>query len=236
MNKSQPILILHGWKSSKEKWGKVKDILEKENIKVIIPDLPGFKEETKIDKPWDLDDYLKWVEEYVKKKEQEGVLKSPFFLLGHSFGGRIAIKFSLANSEKLKGLILVSSAGIRNKKKFVSRFSFLKKLSFLPGFSFLRKLFYKLIVRKTDYLGVEGPMKETFKNIVSEDLTGLLPGIRNKTLIIWGKKDKSTPISNAFLMNDKIKDSNMIKLKGIGHMPYLENPELLAEKILNFVK
>jgi pimeloyl-ACP methyl ester carboxylesterase len=236
MNKSQSVLILHGWKSSKEKWDRVKDILEKKDIKVIVPDLPGFKEETKIEKPWSLDDYLRWVETYVKKKEKEGLLKEPFFLVGHSFGGRIAIKFSVNNSEKVKGLILVSSAGIRNKKKYVSRLSSFKKFSFLPGFSFLRKIFYKFIVGKTDYLAVEGPMKETFKNIVSEDLTDLLPKIKNNTLIIWGERDDFTPISNGYLMREKINNSEMIKLKNIGHTPYLENPQLLADKIIDFIK
>jgi pimeloyl-ACP methyl ester carboxylesterase len=236
MVRSKYILILHGWQSSKEKWLDVKKNLERENVKVIIPDLPGFKEETKINKAWNLDDYLNWVENFVKEKEQEGVLRSPFFLLGHSFGGRIGTKFALANQDKLNGLILVSSAGIRNEKKFISVFSFLKKFSFLPGFFFLRKLFYKFIIRKTDYLNVEGPMKETFKNIVSEDLTNIFSKIKTKTLIIWGDKDRITPISDAFLINEKVKESKIIKLKGVGHTPYLENPKLLAEKILDFIK
>ncbi len=42
-NCQDTIIILHGWGSSKEKWQEVKENLEKQGLKVIVPDLPGFK-------------------------------------------------------------------------------------------------------------------------------------------------------------------------------------------------
>ena len=231
------IIILHGWQSCREKWEKVKEIIVKNNINVLVPDLPGFKEANSLDKSWDLNDYLNWLCNFIEKEKKSGKLKEPFFLLGHSFGGRLAIKFAVKNPEKIKGLILVSSAGIRPSKNIVSVFvPFLKKLSFLPGFCFGRNFFYKFIIRKTDYLNAKGEMKETFKKIIGEDLSSLLPQIKNETLVLWGEKDKTTPISDAYLMKEKIKDSKLEILKGLSHVPYIENPELLAEKILDFIR
>lgn len=222
------LFILHGWKSSKEKWKEVKEKLEEKGIEVIIPDIPGFK--TDLEKAWNLDDYVNWFLSFSQKKEK-------FFLLGHSFGGRIAIKFATKFPEKLEGLILVSSAGIKKKTPFFVRiFQKFKFFSFFPGYSLLRKFFYKFILRKTDYLQTKGNLRETFKNIVSEDLTHLLNKIKTKTLILWGEKDKITPLSDAFLMKEKIKNSKLEILEGTSHAPYLENPCLLSEKIFNFIK
>ncbi len=233
MENCQSLIILHGWQSSKEKWSEVREIIEKEGIKVIVPDLPGFKEENKLERAWDLDDYVVWLKDFSKDKER-------FFLLGHSFGGRVSLLFALKHPDKLKGLILVDSAGVAPndlKKKYISRFApSLKKLSFLPGYLFFRKVFYKFVIRKTDYLYVDGVLKETFKKTIARDLTSILPQIETKTLILWGGKDKITPFSHAKLMKEKIENSKMEVFKGIGHNPHLDDPEALAKKILDFIK
>lgn len=238
------LLILHGWQSSKEKWQKVKEQIEKENkflfrkeeseiknIEVIVPDLPGFK--TELAEVWNLDDYINWFYDFSLSKEK-------FFLLGHSFGARLAIKFALRHPEKLNGLILVGAAGIKHKKTslelFLSKIAKMgNKFYFLPFFSFFRKIFYRFIVRKTDYLKTEGLLKETFKKIVAEDLTPFLPQIQIPCLIIWGKNDKITPLEDANLLKERIKNSRLEILENVGHTPYLEAPEKLAEIIINFL-
>jgi len=233
MENSQ-LVILHGWFSSKEKWEKVKQVLEKEKIKVLIPDLPGFKEETKINRPWSLDTYIKWVKDLIEEKISSGEIKEPFFLLGHSFGGRVSINFAIRYPNKIKGLILVSSAGIRNKKN--PKILFLRKMSFFPGYSFFKKIYYRFILKKTDYINAEPIMRKTLSRVVEEDLSYVLSRIRVKTLIIWGEKDNTTPLTQAYLMKEKIKDSRLEILENIGHTPYLEDPEFLAKKILEFIQ
>ena len=238
------LIILHGWQSSKEKWDKTKQLLEKQGIQVIIPDLPGFKKETELDKTWVLDDYVEWFNNFSKEY-------APFFLLGHSFGGRVAIKFvakysaDASDDNKLKGLILVSAGGAELKKSskkaalsfFVStwkRFFFFT--SFFPGYEFFRKLFYKFIVEKTDYLEVKGFLKETFKKTIEEDLKPLLGQIKTKTLIIWGDKDNYLSVKNGFLMKEKIPDSELKIFPKIGHSPHIQIPEKFAETIISFLK
>lgn len=234
MDNRQSVIILHGWQSSKENWSKVKESIERGGFKVFVPDLPGFKEETKLEKAWNLEDYLNWLGNFIEIKKNSGEITEPFFLLGHSFGGRISIKFSVKNPQRLKGLILVSSAGIRHKKN-PSKLILFKKLSFLPFFPFFRKIYYRFIIKKTDYLKAEGPLRETFKKTIEEDLAPLLSQIKVKTLILWGDKDEVTLLSDAHLMKEKIENSKLEIMEGIGHTPYLENPELLSRKILEFI-
>lgn len=224
------LIILHGWESAKEKWQKVKEEIEKEGIEVVVPNLPGFKKETELSSSWELNDYVEWFKKFSLSQEK-------FFLLGHSFGGRVAIKFVTKYPGKVLGLILVGAAGIKKKRLFILKTaSLFKKFAFLPGYQFFRKIFYKYILRKTDYLKASGFLKDTIKNVLNEDLTPYLAQIENKTLILWGSKDGITPLSDAKLMAKKIKNSNLEILEKIGHTPHLENPELLAKKVKEFLK
>ncbi|MCK4355372.1 alpha/beta hydrolase [Candidatus Parcubacteria bacterium] len=236
------IIILHGWGSSKEKWQTVKSLLNQyyengsRSIKIKVMDVPGFKKETELPRVWDLNDYVRWFEKFCSDFDE------PFFLLGHSFGGRVAIKFAARNPEKLKGLILVSSAGIIPKRKFVrvcvSKIAkFGKIFSSIPLYNLFRKGFYKYILRRTDYIQAEKSLylKETFRNIIKEDLRKYFSKIKIPCLIIWGDKDNMTPISDAYLMDKEIPNSKLEILPGIGHFPYTENPEILAQKIRKFV-
>jgi pimeloyl-ACP methyl ester carboxylesterase len=237
------LIILHGWGSSKEKWQKVKELLQRERIKVIIPDLPGFKKETELKNPWDLAHYVKWFAELLKELEKfYPELKQGFFLLGHSFGGRISIKFTAAYQERVKSLILVSSAGIKRdsaSKKILRKLSKLLeilKIKNAKPYQFLRRFFYRFVLGKTDYLKAKGALKETMKKVIDEDLTPLLKNISVPTLIIWGRKDKITPLKDAFLMKKLIKNSSLEILETSAHTPYLDNPKALAQEIISFIK
>jgi len=208
------LIILHGWQSSKEKWQAVKDNLE---YNVVIPDLPGFK--TELDRAWTLDDYVEWLRNFSKDMGE-------FFLLGHSFGGRIAIKF--AEKYALQGLILVSAAGIKTDKKILKHLS--KRFKLKGG---LRTFFYKYILRRTDYLNAKGFLKQTMSNVVDEDLTPLLNRISVPVHIIWGKNDKLTPLKHGYIMKEKT--GATMDVINTGHAPYIEDSVLLAEKIKKYV-
>ena len=112
----QPILILHGWGGSSDSWIEVQEILANKGYMVVCPDFPGFGKSAPPSNPWTLGDYTEWLKSFIEKiKEIHPEFKEPFFLLGHSFGGRISIKFTIQYSEKLKKLILCDSAGIKPK-------------------------------------------------------------------------------------------------------------------------
>ena len=219
IGEGKPLLILHGWGSSSEKWQKIGELLAQKGVKVIIPDLPGFGKSEEPQKAWNLDQYCDFVEEFVKILNLD-----KFYLLSHSFGGSLAVKFSLQYPEKVAKLFLVSAACIRKKSlknklfKFISRFFKIKPL-------FLRKFFY----RKSDYLSVKGVMKETYLKVIEEDLSDVLEKVKVPTMIIWGAKDKITPIKQAKLIKTKIRNSELKIIPNIGHSLHLEAPEKLGD-------
>ena len=75
-------------------------------------------------------------------------------------------------------------------------------------------------------------MRETYLNIINEDISGLFSQIKVPTVIIWGDKDDITPIADAYFINKEIKNSKLEILSGIGHRIRAEAPELLVEKII----
>lgn len=228
IGEGRPFLILHGWGSCSEKWQKVGELLAEKNLKVIIPDLPGFGQSQEPKSAWDINDYCDFVEEFVKILNLD-----KFFLLGHSFGGALAVKCSLKFPEKINKLFLVGAACIR-KKSFKKRFFYILSKIF-PSFLLFRKFFYKFIV-KSDYLSVQGVMKEIYLKIIAEDFSGILSQIQVPTVIIWGGKDDITPLSDAYKINSKIQNSKLEIIPGVGHNLHLEAPEKLTEVILNEAK
>ncbi len=234
-----PILILHGWGGSSRSWTGVKDVLVSQGFNVFVPDLPGFGEEKPSETPWTVSDYENWVLNFAQQNKLE-----KFFLLGHSNGGRIAIKLSAKHPEKVAGLILCGSAGIKVKPGFKTKIIILvAKIgnavfspSILKRFKdSARNLFY-IFLRGKDYVKARGVMKETFKEVLAEDLLPYLSKIETKTLLVWGEKDKMVPIKQAYIFKEQIKNSKLEILPKMSHVPHLENPEKLAGTIINFIQ
>ena len=231
------VLILHGWAGSSDSWTKVLEILSENGFKIICPDFPGFGKSKIPPKAWDLKDYTQWLKDFIEYLKLEN-----FFLLGHSFGGRVAIKFSLFYPEKVKTLILCSSAGIKQKRglkeKIIFSLALLGNAIFAPQIlsrfkDKARHLFYKFL-RNRDYTRADGTMKETMKKIIAEDLLPELAKIKVKTFIIWGQKDNIVPIKYAHIFKEKIENSKLEILPRLRHSPHLEAPEEFAKVFLNF--
>ena len=235
------ILILHGWGGSSKSWTRIKELLENQGYKIYIPDLPGFGGNPAPQTPWSVDDYVDWVNNFCEK---QGL--SRFFLLGHSFGGALAVKIAAKAPEKIEKLILVAPALKRDRTIKYYFYLILAKIGkpifSLPILSFLlpiaQRVLYK-IEGTSDYhkLEIEKAvmMKETFKKIVAEDLRFCLPLIKNKTLILWGKKDVLTPFGDSREVNEKISGSQLEVFENEGHSLNLAVPEKLTGIILKFL-
>ena len=227
----KPFLILHGWGSNSDRWVTVAEKIAEKGFRVYVPDLPGFGKSDAIPIPWDTNKYTDWIEKFVKELNLED-----FYLLGHSFGGALASKMAVKHVQDIKKVFLVSAACVRKKttgKKF-SRIvaKIFKIFYFIPYYAFFRKAVYKFIIRKSDYVYVEGIMKATYLNVVAEDLSFHLPFIKVPTVIIWGDKDEFTPIQEGYFIEKQIKKSKIIVIPGAGHDLNRKQPEILAEKVL----
>jgi pimeloyl-ACP methyl ester carboxylesterase len=238
----ETILILHGWGSRAANWQRVKEGLEDRGYRVLVPDLPGFGQNTAPQESWAAENYLAWVSDFCERNNL-----SQFVLVGHSFGGGLAVRFTSSHPEKVKRLILIGAKIRRHKtiKYYLGlALAYLGKIVFsVPGISSLQPLGRKILyhfVGTSDYYKLETEkniiMKETFKKVVGDDLTSYLSGIKAPTLIIWGKKDFFTPLEDAYFIKREIADSELEMIENEGHSLNFKVPELLVKKIATFVK
>jgi len=237
--KIKPLLILPGWGSNSGRWQKVKELLEEKGVEVLVLDLPGFGITPSPNIAWGRDDYINWVFQKIKEKNWQ-----KFNLLGHSFGGGLSAKIAAAFPEMIEKLILLSPAIIKRRSIKTYLFywvAFLgKKIFSLPGFRKFQPqaqwLVYKLAGTR-DYYVADGMMKEVMKKIWQEEpLEGLLEKIQIKTLVLWGKRDDVLPLKDAYLIKEKIRDSELKIISKARHSPHREAPEELVENIIEFLK
>lgn len=227
----KPLLIFHGWGSNIERWAPIAEAISQKGFKVIVPDLPGFGKSAVPLMPWNVNKYIDWAEQFVKELNL-----GDFYLLGHSFGSALALKLAIKHAQEVKKLFLVSAACVRKrtaKKGFLKNISKIAKLFyFLPYYGLFRKAVYKFIIRRSDYVYVEGIMKDTYLNVISEDLSFHLPIVRVPTVIIWGDKDEFTPLDDAYFMHERIKNSKLVVIPDAGHDLNRKQPEVLSEEVI----
>lgn len=234
-NERKPIfLVLHGWGGSSDSWIAFSEVLNKEgNYQIFVPDFPNFGKSGSLKKVWEIEDYADLIKEFA---ERLGIKEC--FIVAHSFGGRVAIKLASKNNLWIKKLYLCAAAGIKppltlkqKSAKLISKLGkyFLKNTSKLSNLqAFFKKYLYKILGEYDYYKCSDEIIRKTFINIINEDLTPLLTKINLPAWIIWGKKDKYTPLKYGELMHKKIKNSKLEIIENVGHGIHLAMGETLA--------
>lgn len=237
-NAKLSLVILHGWGVRGETYQPITSLLEREGFTVYAPDLPGFDDQPLPKKVLTLEDYVDFVRSFIKKH-----IHRDYVVIGHSFGGRVAILLAQKTNTRMKGLILTGAAGIKHPLSLRSKIAFYfakygSGFLTIPPLSqskeFVRKLLYHFI-REFDYYRA-GELRETFKNIIKDDLSPKLAKIRVPTLIVWGEKDLITPVLDGEFMKRSIPKSRLIIIKNASHrLPYM-NPEVFCKACLPFLE
>jgi len=234
------ICLVHGWGANTQKLEPLKKELENLGWNVFLPKLPFF-ELPEPQNPWKLEDFTRFIDSSAKKFFQG----KPYTLFGHSLGGRIGLKMAsqIDTQSLLISLVLCSAAGV-SRPNSIKRFLFktvakagrmLKNVS--PSkYTIFRKIIYRL-AKASDYAQITSEIKkETFRNIIEESLKSQAIQIKIPTLILWGKQDKTTPISDAYFLQKKIAKSTLKVFPKENHrLPY-NQPKALAIEIDRWFK
>lgn len=104
------VVLIHGWMVSGAVWDELVEGLDKDGIKLIVPDLRGTGES---DKPASGYSLQRYVEDVVSIMKAEGVTSA--CLVGHSMGGQIAQYLAAAHPNMVDGLVVlctVPAAGL----------------------------------------------------------------------------------------------------------------------------
>ncbi|HOK63364.1 MAG TPA: alpha/beta hydrolase [Soehngenia sp.] len=231
-----PVVVLHGWGANIETVMPIVNIL-KSSYQVYAIDLPGFG---KSDEPYDVFGSFEYAE--IIKKFIDHFKLEKISLIGHSFGGKLSIIISSKYKDYVDKLVLIDSAGLIPKRTLsyhikVKSYKLAKKLYKLFFFWKKENEIAEIINKKfgsDDYRNSSGIMRKILVKVVNEDLSYLLEEIECPTLLIWGDLDDATPLYQAKIMEEKIKNSGLVVLEGTGHFSYVEDYNKFALVLKSF--
>ena len=222
----EPIILLHGWGGSSVSLINLAKYLAKD-FKVVVIDLPGFGKSPEPKKIYGIKDYGDEIINLMDRLRLER-----FNLFGHSFGGQIAAKISLDYPDRIDNLILCAAAIIR-KRSWKSYAQIM--LAKLIKNTFIKSAF-NVLMGNSDYQKASLKMRKVMNKILTEDLADQISGIEKPTLILWGSKDKITPLWQAQIINKQIANSQIKIFPLSRHNLPLVHARLVANQIKRFTK
>lgn len=102
------VVFLHGWALSDHSYRGSLDRLARAGFTVLAPALPGFGGTASLPpEQVSLGGYADWLAEFVDEAGHSGAAT----LVGHSFGGAVAIRYAFEQPDRVSQLVLVNSIG-----------------------------------------------------------------------------------------------------------------------------
>lgn len=218
------VVILHGWGQNIEMMQPLANTLYNKRITII--DLPGFGKSTKINKAISLEGYVELVHELMEELE----IKKPF-IIGHSFGGKLAIMY--AARYEVKGVILLAPTVFKSKEKKFKKNLF-KILKTIPLINRLEE-FGKQLLGSTDYKNATPLMREILVKHLEYDAGNDASLIKAPTIILWGKYDQAVSYYTVSRLEELVKDGALIETDGT-HYAYLEYLPFYSRVINEFME
>lgn len=218
------IILLHGWGQNIEMMKPLGDYFC-DRFRITILDLPGFGESDEPKNTWTINDYELMLEDFINKLK----IKKPI-VIGHSFGGRLAIRYCARNP--IEKLVLFGSPCIRIQEVLPLKVRMLKTLKKLPGMDKIGE-YMKQYIGSRDYKAASPVMRQTLVEVVNEDLSHYAKEIEEPTLLIWGQNDTEAPVAEAKELEKIMIDAALIVLPGT-HYAYLENLQQVVNILNNF--
>jgi pimeloyl-ACP methyl ester carboxylesterase len=253
-----PLVLLHGITSTSEAWRKVMPRLA-ERYTVIAPDMVGHGRSAKPRGDYSLGAYAAGVRDLlaVLGFERGSVV-------GHSFGGGIAMQFSYLFPEYVERMALISSGGLGREVHPLLR------AAVLPGSEWVMPLIAReWSVRAGDALrsvaaklGLEaGPdlaefargyasladddardaFIHTMRSVIDPNgqrvsaLDRLYLADQLPTLIIWGTNDPVIPVEHGRHAHEMVGHSRYVEIDGSGHWPMLDAPDRVVRELSSFI-
>ncbi|MCH7577683.1 MAG: alpha/beta fold hydrolase [Chloroflexi bacterium] len=181
----------------------------------------------------------------------------PFALLGHSFGGIVALHFALAHPELLTHLILVCAPAshdfIRDVEEALPSQLEQEALAELSSFQesepsdhimrrsleLLAPIYFHDPARVSE-LGLDSVQFSPETQAVWESLEGFdlrprLSEIQVPTLVIAGASDLSVTPERARETADALPHGKLLVIENSGHYPFIEQPEAFLSGVLRFL-
>ncbi len=249
----KPIVMLHGFGTSSFSFRFIIPSLAKK-YKVFAIDLKGFGDSPKPkDGAYSVYDQAMLVSKFIKDHNLKDII-----LVGHSFGGGVALSLALLEPNNIKAMILLDSAAYRQKLPSMIRWlniPILGKTGFylLPAELETKEAYnyaffddkkipedsVKELAKKLKLENARYAFCQTAKSMIPDDIddiSKLYNTITIPTLLLWGNDDIVVKKSIGKRLHKNLSNSVLKIIPNCGHMPHEERPEETLNLIFSFLK
>jgi pimeloyl-ACP methyl ester carboxylesterase len=220
------VLALPGWTRTYHDFDQVLDGLD-----AIAIDLPGFGVAPPPPEPWSTARYAEWVAPVLDELGAQPVL------LGHSFGGRVALHLAASHPDRIGALVLTgvprladTGAGRRSQPALAFRVARVLHRAKLVGDDRMETLRQRY--GSADYRAATGVMRGVLVKAVNETYEQQLAAFPGPIELVWGDDDDQAPIAAARAALEFCRDGTFTALPGAGHWVPRRAPQALREAAL----
>ncbi len=246
------LMLVHGLAGSRDNWNRLARYLTP-YYHVIIPDLPG-QGDSKV--PNEFDYSIPNMTEKLRRFAEAGQFEKNLHIAGHSMGGAVALLYTAQYPVDTKSLFLIDSAGVFKvantpylkdpttlRNMIVAKPGDLDRLlkiaTSLPPFipKELKESQEKMMISQSANTSKLVEQLIVMAKMYTPDTFALAArSVDQPVLIVWGEKDQIINVEAAAELKGLLKNAqDPIILKGVGHMPIMEQEQLLVQPYLDFL-
>ena len=244
----EPLLLVHGLAGSWRNWCEVLPALV-ERYRVIAVDLPGHGHSEPPRRGASTADLASSVAAVLDAEAAGGTL-----VAGHSLGGLVSIRLARTRPELVRGLLLISPAGIASSTR-AARAIVLTTATVRPGRMaavfrhrlagrawYRRAVFRPWFVSDADALtprathGLLGAqpdhadVKTPGRALVADDPRRDLDAVACPVTILWGARDLQLPLADAFEYARRLR-AGLRLVADCGHLDIVERPRAVVDAL-----
>jgi pimeloyl-ACP methyl ester carboxylesterase len=235
------VLALHGWRRTHDDFAAVLGPASAGGASASLAlDLPGFGASPEPPAVWGSADYAALVARVLDEVRERGPAPAGglpaqgFVVLGHSFGGRVAVHLAQSRPDLVRALVLTGVPLVRLQSKAKRppyRYRLvrtLRKANLVPE-SMLERA--RQHYGSADYLAAQGVMRDILVRLTNETYTQQVAAIRCPLELVWGDDDTEAPLAVARSVASTVSGSTLTVCPGAGHMTPLTVPDMLRRAV-----
>ena len=201
------VVALHGWGRTGADFERIV-----EGLDAVAPHLPGFGASDAPDTAWGSAEYAELIADAIRPF-------APVTIVGHSFGGRVAVRLAAKYPELVRALVLTGVPLLRLAPASKPTLSF-RVVRWLAKRGILSKDVLERQRRKhgsVDYNAASGVMREILVTVVNEDYRDDLARITAPVRMVWGEHDTAAP-TDAGRAAAELLGAPITVVPGAGHL------------------
>jgi pimeloyl-ACP methyl ester carboxylesterase len=223
------VLALHGWARTHRDFDAVLAPADGAPLNAIALDLPGFGASPPPDEAWGAAAYATLVSQVLPDMEE------PIVVLGHSFGGRVALHLATQRPESVRALVLTGVPMLHAAGRTASvapAYKMVRRLHALGLVSDARMEAARQKYGSADYRAAQGIMRAVHVRSVNETYESELDAVDCPVHLVWGADDTAAPIEMVERSLAHLSHGDLQVVPGVGHMTPSLIPDILRSTVV----